>query len=105
MIIANKKQNETTVKEIATYILKKENLETSEHFWGDNWLQICDEDLYQFVDLVFTIANEYHYTSAEEIKTENYIDLTSVEIEEPVLTSLGEFKLTAYCLYVMLLFA
>lgn len=66
MMIANKQFNNKVITEVEENILRRENIEPCNYI-HDTHLQICNEDLYEFVDLVFTLAGDYEAQTTEEI--------------------------------------
>lgn len=71
MMIANKEQKDEVVEYVSEYILLREGIRTEAG--QDVMLRICNEELYNFLDFVFVLANEYNYTTGYEIRR-NVVD-------------------------------
>ena len=70
-MIANKEQKDEVVEHVSEYILLREGIRTEAGH--DVLLRICNEELYNFLDFVFVLANEYNYTTGYEIRR-NVVD-------------------------------
>lgn len=73
MNFANKNWEHTIVQKVEETILKKQNTKQETDNYIDTHLQICDEDLLNWTDFIFTIIDEYKIQEEEIEETINTI--------------------------------